>query len=212
MAEPARPTGGPVPTGRAQEAPAHDGAAGQVGRQDGPSPEGVAAPSDGLALARRALARAREEAAAKGLRPGTPAPARVRDRRREGAGGLSGPGPDDRDPQPLGGSVDRLLRERGWTRRAQVGSVLGRWEEVVGPEVASHAVPEHFEDGELRLRADSTAWATQLRLLAPQLRRTLDERVGRGTVKKITVLGPSGPSWRRGRLHVRGRGPRDTYG
>jgi predicted nucleic acid-binding Zn ribbon protein len=25
-------------------------------------------------------------------------------------------------------------------------------------------------------------------------------------------VGPTGPSWRKGRYHIAGRGPRDTYG
>ena len=62
------------------------------------------------------------------------------------------------------------------------------------------------------MQADSTAWATQLRLLAPTLVRRLAEELGAGTVDRGD--GPAGraPSWKRGRLQVRGRGPRDTYG
>jgi predicted nucleic acid-binding Zn ribbon protein len=60
--------------------------------------------------------------------------------------------------------------------------------------------------------ADSTAWATQLRLLAPSLVRRLAEDLGGETVRRVTVQGPSAPSWKRGKLRVRGRGPRDTYG
>jgi predicted nucleic acid-binding Zn ribbon protein len=36
--------------------------------------------------------------------------------------------------------------------------------------------------------------------------------VGEGVVGHIEVLGPDAPSWKRGRLSVRGRGARDTYG
>jgi predicted nucleic acid-binding Zn ribbon protein len=64
----------------------------------------------------------------------------------------------------------------------------------------------------LVVQADSTAWATELRLLAPTLVRRLNEDLGAGTVVAVKVLGPGTPSWKRGRLSVRGRGPRDTYG
>ena len=61
--------------------------------------------------------------------------------------------------------------------------------------------------------ADSTAWATQLRFLAPQLIRTLNTELGHGLVKVVVVKGPSAPSWRKGRRSAPGsRGPRDTYG
>ena len=40
--------------------------------------------------------------------------------------------------------------------------VFGRWAEIVGAEVAAHCEPESFADGRLKVRTDSTAWATQL--------------------------------------------------
>ena len=91
--------------------------------------------------------------------------------------------------------------------------MIGRWREVVGDQIADHCTPETFSDGVLVVRTDSTAWATQIRLLTPQLDRRLAEEVGEGVVTSITVLGPGGPSWRRGKRRVQGgRGPRDTYG
>ena len=45
--------------------------------------------------------------------------------------------------------------------------MFARWAELVGEEVAQHATPESFADGTLVVRTDSTAWATQLKLLAP---------------------------------------------
>ncbi len=146
------------------------------------------------------------------------APARARPRptrRRRGGndpGAYSGPRPDDRDPQPIAASVDDLVVERGWTQPIAVGGVEGRWVEIVGPDVAEHCVPEEFEAGRLTVRADSTAWATQVRMLAPTLLARLNDDLGAGTVTHLQVQGPQGPSWKKGRLRVKGRGPRDTYG
>lgn len=126
---------------------------------------------------------------------------------------LSGPGPSRRDPQPLGGVTSRFLAEHGWNRPVSVGGVVGRWDEIVGPEVAEHCAVERFTDGDLVIRADSTAWATQMRLLLPQVERRLAEEVGPGAVTSIDVRGPGGPSWKHGKWSVTGgRGPRDTYG
>ena len=73
--------------------------------------------------------------------------------------------------------------------------------------------PEGYADTVLTVRADSTAWATQLRYLAPRLVAMLNEQLGDGTVTWIKVLGPDAPSWKKGLRSVRdGRGPRDTYG
>lgn len=66
--------------------------------------------------------------------------------------------------------------------------------------------------GTLILQADSTAWATQTRLLLPRLAERLDAELGVGVVGRILVQGPASPSWRKGAWHVPGRGPRDTYG
>jgi predicted nucleic acid-binding Zn ribbon protein len=124
----------------------------------------------------------------------------------------SGPGPDDRDPQPFGRLVSRVALDRGWSPRLTDATVLGRWPHLVGAEIADHCTPLSLRDGELVLQAESTAWATQLRTLQRQLLGRLAAAVGRDVVRRIRVVGPSGPSWRHGPRHVRGRGPRDTYG
>uniref|UniRef100_UPI0015F0448B DciA family protein n=1 Tax=Pseudonocardia pini TaxID=2758030 RepID=UPI0015F0448B len=124
----------------------------------------------------------------------------------------SGPGPDNRDPQPFGRVVSRVAMDRGWSSRLTDATVLGRWNTLVGPDIADHCTPVSLRDGELILQAESTAWATQLRTLQRQLLQRLAAAVGPDIVRRIRVTGPQGPSWRRGPRHVRGRGPRDTYG
>ncbi len=158
--------------------------------------------------ARAALMRARATAASRGLRPGS----LVRRTPRPPGPRVSGAAPDDRDPQPFGTGLERLVSERGWQVDVAVGGVMGRWPAVVGHEVAQHCAPETFEDAVLTVRADSTAWATQVRLLVPTLLRRLAEELGEGVVGTVKVLGPAAPSWRKGARRVAGRGPRDTYG
>ena len=162
------------------------------------------------AAAAAALARARAAARAKGLRPGL----RPLRRRRPGVPDTtrSSSGRDGRDPALLGDQLDRLVGDRGWQVDVAVGAVIGRWPQIVGPEVAAHVTPVEFRDGVLTLRADSTAWATQLRLLSSTLLGRLGEEVGAGTVTELAVHGPSAPSWSRGPRRAPGRGPRDTYG
>lgn len=125
----------------------------------------------------------------------------------------SGAHPDDRDPQPLDAAMGRLVAEYGWETDVAVHGVFGRWASIVGTEVAQHCVPIRFDDGQLVVQADATAWATQMRLLAPTVVRRMNEELGHGTVLRIKVLGPQGPSWSKGKLRAQdGRGPRDTYG
>ena len=124
----------------------------------------------------------------------------------------SGARPDARDPQPLGAAIRGLVSDQGWEASAAGAAAVGRWAEIVGTQVAAHCRAERFSDGILTVVADSTAWATQVRLLSPQILHRLADQVGAGTVRRIDVRGPQAPSWHRGRLSVPGRGPRDTYG
>jgi predicted nucleic acid-binding Zn ribbon protein len=197
--------------------------------------------ADRSRLAREALARAKADALARGNRPARPArPGAVRpDADPAGAGsggapgGRSAGGPRDGsggrtrlrrsdrgrarrdDPQPLNSAIEGLLDAQGWREAAAVGSVFGRWAEIVGRDLAAHTRPDSLTDGELTVTADSTAWATQLRLLAAQLVRRLNAELGDGAVRQVRVRGPAaaaGPR-RPGQWRARGgRGPRDTYG
>lgn len=119
---------------------------------------------------------------------------------------------DDRDPQPLSAALERLVRDQGWEADSAVALLMGEWEQIVGRDLAVHVSPVGFTDGELTLQAVSTTWATQVRLLLPQVQRAIDDRVGRGVVGRIRIMGPQAPSWSAGQRRVRGRGPRDTYG
>ncbi|NKX51599.1 DUF721 domain-containing protein [Arthrobacter deserti] len=177
----------------------------------GPDP----VPAQDMDAARAMLNRMREAAAARGevrARPGTrrtpaggPAPGRSR--------GAGRPGTESgRDPQGLGTVFNRLVRDRGWNSPVAVGSVISRWDELVGPDIAAHCRPESFQDTTVQVRCDSTAWATQLRLLSSALLARFDEALGSGVVTKIQVLAPAAPNWRKGPRSSGGRGPRDPYG
>ena len=121
--------------------------------------------------------------------------------------------PQRSDPQPLGASISGLLDAEGWALAAATGSVFGRWPQIVGADLAAHTRPETLTDGELTVTADSTAWATQVRLLAAQLVRRLNAELGDGTVRRVKVRGPVTSTRKPGEWRVRGgRGPRDTYG
>jgi predicted nucleic acid-binding Zn ribbon protein len=126
--------------------------------------------------------------------------------------GYSGPGPDPRDPQPFGKLLEKLIKDRGWQEPAAEATVFGDWEKVVGAEIAAHCRPVKLTDGELTIEAESTAWATQLRLLSGRIMAKIAAEVRPNPVKKLRVHGPAAPSWRHGRLRVRGPGPGDTYG
>ena len=167
----------------------------------------------GMDLVRRTLEEARGAARVQGkdVGRGRNAPMRRRvagtSRRR-----WSGPGPDSRDPQTLGSATQDVARSRGWSGRVAEGSVFGRWTGLVGEQIAAHATPTSLNDGVLTVSAESTAWATQLRMVQAQLLAKIAAAVGDGVVTSLRIVGPAAPSWRKGRYHIAGRGPRDTYG
>ncbi|HXP58774.1 MAG TPA: DciA family protein [Streptosporangiaceae bacterium] len=116
------------------------------------------------------------------------------------------------DPQTLGTAMAGLLSDHGWKEQVAVGSVFSNWQEIVGSDLAAHTRPDGFAEGELVIAADSTAWATQVRLLASMLVRRLNAELGEGTVKRVKVRGPAGPRQRGGWRVPGSRGHGDTYG
>lgn len=117
-----------------------------------------------------------------------------------------------RHSSSLGTVLRTMVRAEGWDQPTKLGSVMARWQVIVGPSVAQHCVVETFEDDRLIVRCDSTAWANQLTLLLPHIERRIAEEVGHGVVKQVIIRGPHRPSWKKGLYSVPGRGPRDTYG
>jgi len=107
---------------------------------------------------------------------------------------------------------------RGWVRRTgdpvalAEATVIARWPAIVGADLAAHCRPVKLTDGVLTVQAESTAWATQIRMVAPTMLAKIAAAVGPNQVRSLRASGPSGPSWKFGRRHVPGRGPRDTYG
>jgi predicted nucleic acid-binding Zn ribbon protein len=167
------------------------------------SADGEDAPKPGDA-ARRLLARARKAGPASSSRRAR-RPAADEQR-------WSGAGPDGRDPSTLGGALDELVQTRQWSRTLDAAGLEPRWPLIVGAEVAAHCRPDRLESGELTCIAESTAWATQIRLMQQQVLARIATEVGPDVVRRLIVRGPSTPDWRHGPLRVKGRGPRDTYG
>jgi predicted nucleic acid-binding Zn ribbon protein len=99
---------------------------------------------------------------------------------------------DRGDPVPIGTALDGVLRAlRAGAGRREVGGVFGRWDETVGATIAANVRPVRLESGRLLVEVSDPAWATQIHLLADELRARLaevtgvqvdeiDVRVGRG--------------------------------
>jgi predicted nucleic acid-binding Zn ribbon protein len=143
--------------------------------------------------------------------PGKRSPdARKREKnKKEGASVPFGVG---RDPRGIDVILDGLTNRLGWNSSLAKADLLASWTELAGAETALHSEPVGIEDGILTVRCDSTAWATQLRLMRGQITTSIAQRFPDAGIESVKFDGPNAPSWKRGTRSIPGRGPRDTYG
>jgi predicted nucleic acid-binding Zn ribbon protein len=126
--------------------------------------------------------------------------------------GASVPFGDGRDPRGLGNVLEGLTTKLGWDSPLAQSELLSSWVEIVGAETAEHSAPVSIEEGALTISCDSTAWATQLRLMRSQVMTQIATRFADAGITSVRFEGPNAPSWKRGPRSIPGRGPRDTYG
>ena len=117
-----------------------------------------------------------------------------------------------RDPLRVAGAIQTLTAEMGWTGPMAEANVAIEWRELVGENIADHSTVVSVSDGTLSVQCDSSAWATQLRLMRHDLLARIAEHIPEAKINSISVSGPGAPSWSKGGRSVPGRGPRDTYG
>jgi predicted nucleic acid-binding Zn ribbon protein len=117
-----------------------------------------------------------------------------------------------RDPHGIGDVMDALTVRLGWSSPLAKSELLASWSAIVGAETAEHSAPAGIEDGVLTVRCDSTAWATQLRLMRVQIMTHIVTTFPDAGIQSVRFNGPDTPSWKRGPRSIPGRGPRDTYG
>jgi hypothetical protein len=94
-------------------------------------------------------------------------------------------------PQPVGDALTALVRQRGWEEALRNATLWSRWSDIVGETLAERCQPVRLRRGVLTVRAESQAWATQLRYLTTQLRERTAEVIGGQPVSEVTItVGP----------------------
>jgi predicted nucleic acid-binding Zn ribbon protein len=126
--------------------------------------------------------------------------------------GASVPFGGGRDPHGLSDIIDGLTSKLGWESPLAQSDLIASWVEIAGVDTAEHSTPTSIEDGVLLVQCDSTAWATQLRLMRSQIMTHIATRFPQAGIAEVRFQGPNAPSWKRGSRSIPGRGPRDTYG
>jgi predicted nucleic acid-binding Zn ribbon protein len=98
----------------------------------------------------------------------------------------------EHEPKPLNELMRALVAGRGWHERMSLGRLRDEWASVVGPDVAARSEPVALARGVLTIRADGSAWANELTLLARSVADKADSHLGGGAVHevKVTAGGP----------------------
>ncbi|EDY48766.1 conserved hypothetical protein [Streptomyces clavuligerus] len=138
----------------------------------------------GVDLARVALHQAREAARARGesgTRKAKRRPLTMAGRR------------DGREPTGFAAVLQSLVADRAWDVPTAGGSILDQWPAIavaVSPNLPAHvtAVAFHPDTGQLDLRPDSSAYATQLRLIGSRIVTTANNTTGTQAVRTVRVL------------------------
>jgi predicted nucleic acid-binding Zn ribbon protein len=142
---------------------------------------------------------------------GADAPRRRRKKEREErSGGL--PFGKGRDPHPLGDVFDSLTVSLGWTAPLAQSDLMASWTAIAGEETAKHSRPLGVDEGVLTVACESTAWATQLRLMRVEIMNHIARNFPDAGIDSVRFQGPDVPNWKKGPRSIPGRGPRDTYG
>jgi predicted nucleic acid-binding Zn ribbon protein len=136
----------------------------------------------------------------------------ARKRAKKSKEGTSAPFGAGRDPRGIDDILNGLTARLGWASPLARAELLDSWADLAGAETAQHSEPVAIEDGVLLVRCDSTAWATQLRLMRGQITTSIAGRFPDAGIESVKFDGPNAPSWKRGTRSIPGRGPRDTYG
>lgn len=96
-----------------------------------------------------------------------------------------------KDPAPLSEMLEKLVAGLGPENPMETAKLFGAWDQIVGPEVAGRCSPTSLKKGILKVRADSAAWASEFKYLAPEVVRRINQKLGPGVVTKIEPWVPA---------------------
>ena len=113
------------------------------------------------------------------------------------------------EPEPIGDIVRGALGAARMRRGLALGRVVRAWEELVGPRLAGESAPWALDERGLVVAASTAAWGAQVRFLADDVRRRVNEMLGSEQVRSVRVIVRSDAreALRRNDSGSSGRGP-----
>lgn len=91
-------------------------------------------------------------------------------------------------PQPVGMSVDRVLKHLNAPTAEVVESVFSDWKRLVGDVIGEHTTPTKVENGVLYLEVDNPAWASEMEWMSEELLRRISDRADTIEITSIKVV------------------------
>ena len=88
-------------------------------------------------------------------------------------------------PRPFRQGLERLLDGLGAPEIDAVSTLVERWPEVVGPELASRVRAVALRGSELVVRVEDPGWASQIAWLESRLLERIDGLVGPGRITAV---------------------------
>jgi hypothetical protein len=107
-------------------------------------------------------------------------------RSHRGSGSDERQGPGD-PPEGIGGVVRRILGDGRMRSGIALGRLTRAWAEVVGEQLAGQTAPRALQAGTLVVAAASSGWGSQVRFLAPEIRRKANETLRSDVVRTVRV-------------------------
>jgi len=98
-----------------------------------------------------------------------------------GDGGNSG-------PRRLSGVLDRVISRLNLRRDLDDYRVFEAWERVVGPQISRNAQPTRLDAKRLVVSVKSPVWMQEISLLREEIRRKLNEWMGREIVSEVFLV------------------------
>lgn len=94
-------------------------------------------------------------------------------------------------PKKVGGVLETVVSRLGLRRDLDDYRVFDAWERVVGKQIAQNAQPVRLDAKRLVVNVKSAVWMQELALLREDIRRRINEWMGREIVQDLfLVLGP----------------------
>lgn len=94
-------------------------------------------------------------------------------------------------PKKVGGLLETVVSRLGLRRDLDDYRIFEAWERVVGEQIARNAQPVRLDAKRLVIHVKSAVWMQELALLREDIRRRINEWMGRELVQDLfLVLGP----------------------